>query len=285
MKYVIVIDASQGVAKGADSFAACVAHVEERDGQRIAVQDYLFEAIPPFSPRSVVAEIALLAHRYHCTKVQGDAHAKGFIAELLHGHGLTFVPLERDRSALYLDALSMLNSGQVVLLDHPKQRRQILALRRALHSGGRISVEHGRGAHDDVANVGLAALVVAFGVAGKKGPKRQVRFSVGAGDGVGKVKDSRTPEQKEFSQRRQERLERLLSGQDVGFSSIHGGAGMTAETWGAIGGDAGDGRPVRRAGSDGSGGGRDGGSSGSGGGSGSGSFPRGSDTSGPFNRR
>src|SRR5712664_1942270 len=142
MKYVIVIDASQGVSKGADSFAACVAHVEDRAEGRIAIQDYLFEAIPPFSPRSVVAEIALLAHRYHITKVQGDAHAKGFIAELLHGHGLTFVPLERDRSALYLDALAIPNSGQASLLDHPKQRRQILALRRSLHSGGRVSVDH-----------------------------------------------------------------------------------------------------------------------------------------------
>lgn len=176
MKYVLVIDAAQGERKGADSFAACVAHDERRDGRRVAVQDVLFEAAPPFSPRAVLAEIATVARRYHITRVHGDAHAKGFVAELLREQGLTFVELERDKSALCLDALAMLNSGQAILLDHPKQRRQILALRRALHSGGRVSVEHPRGGHDDVANVGLAALVVAFGVGGKK-PKRRVWFS------------------------------------------------------------------------------------------------------------
>lgn len=181
MKYVLVIDAAQGERKGADSFAACVAHDERRDGHRVAVQDVLFEAVPPFSPRTVLAEIATVARRYHITRVHGDAHAKGFVAELLREQGLTFVELERDKSALCLDALAMLNSGQAILLDHPKQRRQILALRRALHSGGRVSVEHPRGGHDDVANVGLAALVVAFGVGGKK-PKQRVWFS-GMDDG------------------------------------------------------------------------------------------------------
>ncbi len=264
MKYVIVIDASQGVAKGADSFAACVAHTEERDGQKIAVQDYLFEAVPPFSPRSVVAEIALLAHRYHITRVQGDAHAKGFIAELLRGHGLTFMPLERDRSALYLDALSMLNSGQAILLDHPKQRRQILALRRALHSGGRISVDHGRGGHDDVANVGLGALVVAFGVEGKK-LKKRVNFSIGSGNQ--KEKDHRTPEQKEFSARRQEQLERVLSGQDES-SARPVPAQRIEATPRVMGGESGSGGSFGR---------------GDGGG-GSGSFGRGGGSGGPFSR-
>ena len=167
MKYIMVLDAAQGERKGADSFAAAVAHEERRDGQRVAVQDALYEAAPPFSPKAVLAEIAALATRYRITRVHGDQTARGFVAELLREHGLTFVELERDRSALYLDALAMLNSGQAVLLDHPKQRRQILALRRAIHTGGRTSVDHPRGGHDDVANVGLAALVVAFGVSGK----------------------------------------------------------------------------------------------------------------------
>jgi hypothetical protein len=222
-----VIDAAQGERKGADSFAACVAHDEVRgERRRVAVQDALFEAVPPFSPRAVIADIALLAQRYRITRVHGDAHAKGFVAELLREHGLTFVELERDRSALYLDALAMLNSGQAVLLDHPKQRRQILALRRALHSGGRISVDHPRGGHDDVANVGLAALVVALGVEGKR-PRRSVAFSFGEGihtpdDPHGTRRPDQGPGKIEHSERRQQHLERLLTGDDPGFGVLRG---------------------------------------------------------------
>ena len=109
-------------------------------------------------------------------------------------------------------------------------------------------------------------------------------FSIGDGDEHAvKRKDSRTPEQKEFSPRRQQLLEHLLAGQDV-ITSISSGRETTDATWSALTGYVSDGRPARRAGGDGSGGGRDGGS-GSGGGSGGGSFPRGNDTSGPFNRR
>lgn len=251
-KYVLVIDAAQGASKGADSFAACVAHEERRDEGRVAVQDFLFEATPPFSPRSVLAEIAAIARRYHVTRIHGDAHAAGFVAELLSGHGLTFVPLERDRSALYLDALSMLNSGQASLLDHAKQRRQILGLRRSLHSGGRVSVDHQRGQHDDVANVGLAALVVAFGVEGKR-LKKKVVFSFG-------------PSEAEWNARAETAPQRTT---DAKWSALPTPC-LPRES--EIGGT----RPFERDG------GNPLGLRASGGGS---PFDRGNDTRGPFNRR
>ena len=56
-------------------------------------------------------------------------------------------------------ALPLINSGRVELLDHPRLVAQLCGLERRTAWGGRDSIDHGPGGHDDVANAVAGALV------------------------------------------------------------------------------------------------------------------------------
>jgi len=58
--------------------------------------------------------------------------------------------------------LPVLNSGDCELLDHKKLRQQLVALDRRTARGGRDSIDHPPGAHDDVANSAAGALLMAY---------------------------------------------------------------------------------------------------------------------------
>jgi hypothetical protein len=51
--------------------------------------------------------------------------------------GLSYVHSQRDRSAIYLDALPLFTSGRVRLLDNPRLAGQLSALERRTSTGGR----------------------------------------------------------------------------------------------------------------------------------------------------
>lgn len=263
-KYVAFLDAAEGSRSG-DSMALGIAH---REGSR-ALLDVVVVVEPPFKPGDVIAtRFAPALHAYACRAVRGDRHAIGFVSESLRACGITFEPSTLSKSELYIELLPLVNTNMVELLDLPTLRNQLLALQRRSMRGGRDSVDHPSGAHDDLANVAAGALVSVTGVGVVA--KKRVTFSGSS-------------EQREHSLWRQARLERQLSGQDVGFRTIRGGSAMTDSTWDAISGEGGSdgGRTARRPGGDGGGGGgRDGG-----GGSSGGPFERGDDTRGPFNRR
>ncbi len=64
-----------------------------------------------------------------------------------------------SKSEIYLDALPLFTSGAIELLDLPQLRTQLLLLERRVHAGGRgASVDHPRGARDDLANSCAGAL-------------------------------------------------------------------------------------------------------------------------------
>ncbi len=66
------------------------------------------------------------------------------------------------KSGLYLDFLLKLNSRTIRLVDNARLVNQIAALERRTSRGGKDSIDHSPGAHDDVANVvaGLAHCAV-----------------------------------------------------------------------------------------------------------------------------
>ena len=68
---------------------------------------------------------------------------------------------ERPKIELYAALLPALNSGRVELLDHPRLVAQLCGLERRTAWGGRDSIDHGPGGHDDVANAVAGALVEA----------------------------------------------------------------------------------------------------------------------------
>lgn len=162
--YFAFVDAAQGSRSG-DSMALGIAH---KDGGR-AVLDLVREVEPPFSPGRVIVEtFAPILKQYGCHEVKGDRHAVGFVAEYFAACGVKFVPSPHSKSELYAELLPMVNTGLVELLDHPTLRNQLLALERRSVRGGRDSIDHPRGGHDDVANVAAGALVAVTGVGEKK---------------------------------------------------------------------------------------------------------------------
>ena len=66
------------------------------------------------------------------------------------------------KSDLYRDFLPLINSQQVDLLDIPRGIAQLCSLERRTARGGRDSIDHAPGAHDDIANA-IAGLVVHLG--------------------------------------------------------------------------------------------------------------------------
>jgi hypothetical protein len=55
-----------------------------------------------------------------------------------------------------------LNSRAVVLIEHPRLERQLVSLERKVTRGGRGTIDHIRGGHDDIANAVAGACVLAL---------------------------------------------------------------------------------------------------------------------------
>jgi hypothetical protein len=157
-RYLAFCDPSGG---SNDSFAIAIAHHERRSGVEIIVVDAVRERRPPFSPEVVVHEFADLLHSYRVGTVQGDRYAGEFVAEAFRRCGIAYKPSERVKSQIYGDALALLNSKRVELLDHPRLINQLCSLERRTARGGRDSIDHGPNQHDDVANAVAGALVAA----------------------------------------------------------------------------------------------------------------------------
>jgi hypothetical protein len=175
IKYVAFLDAAEGSRSG-DSMTLGIAHNERHR----AVLDLIRVAEPPFSPGEVIANIfAPVLRDYGIRKVSGDRHAIGFVSAALSLCGVTFEPTKLSKSELYGELLPLVNTGMAEILDLAVLRVQLLALQRRSVRGGRDSIDHPSGGHDDLANACAGALCHVVGVGVKA--KKRVRFSIGDG--------------------------------------------------------------------------------------------------------
>jgi hypothetical protein len=154
LSYAAFVDPSGG---SSDSMTVAVAH---RDKDGIAVLDAIREFRPPFSPEAVVIEIAALLKSYKLSRVTGDRYGGEWPRERFRLSGITYDISERPKSDVYRDSLPLLNSGKIELLDHKRLASQLCGLERRTARGGRDSIDHGPGAHDDIANAALGALLL-----------------------------------------------------------------------------------------------------------------------------
>jgi hypothetical protein len=177
------VDPSGG---SADSFTLAIAH-RNRDVDRV-VLDCLREIKPPFSPEAVVDEFAGVLKSYAVTRVQGDRYGGEFPRELFRRHHISYETASKPKSDLYRELLPLINSGRCELLDHPKLISQLTGLERRTARSGRDSIDHGPGAHDDVANACAGALLAAS-VASKR---RTLFGSYGYGGGPITWRDAET---------------------------------------------------------------------------------------------
>lgn len=142
-----------------DSFAVAIAHAEDR----AAVLDCLWEKRAPFNPAGAVDEVADLLRGYGITEVTGDRYAAGWVEGAFQRHGVRYVPSERDRSAIYLDALPLFTAGRVRLLDLDRLVHQFSNLQRRTSRIGRDRVDHGPNGADDAANAAAGVLTMVAG--------------------------------------------------------------------------------------------------------------------------
>jgi len=155
VNYVAFCDPSGG---SADSMTLAIAH---RDSDGRGILDAVREVRPPFSPEQVVEDFAALLKTYRLFRVEGDRYAGEWPRERFSEAGVSYALAERPKSDLYREALPLLNSGRVELLDHPRLAAQLAGLERRTARGGKDSIDHRPGSHDDLGNAAAGALVLA----------------------------------------------------------------------------------------------------------------------------
>lgn len=153
VQYRAFCDPSGG---SADSMTLAIAH--EKEGR--AILDAIREVRPPFSPESVVVEFATLLKAYHVYELVGDRYGGEWVREPFGRQGIEYSPADRPKSDIYRDALPLLNSQQVELLDLPRLAAQLSGLERRTTRAGKDSIDHAPGGHDDVANAAMGALLL-----------------------------------------------------------------------------------------------------------------------------
>ncbi len=125
--------------------------------------DAVREVKPPFSPEQTVAEFTALLEAYGVSRVTGDRYGGEWPREQFRKHGIDYDLADKSKSDLYRELLPLLNSGRVELLDLPKLGAQLCGLERRTARGGRDSIDHAPGAHDDIANAVAGALLAVSG--------------------------------------------------------------------------------------------------------------------------
>lgn len=170
--YVAFVDPSGG---SSDSFTLAISHVEGKT----TVLDAVREVRAPFSPGAAVEEFAELLHKYQVFTVHGDRYAGEWPREAFRAHGISYEPTEMAKSELYLAFLPMMNSFAVRLIDHPRLTHQLVSLERKVTRGGRDTIDHMRGAHDDIANAVAGACVIAQEVGAAVPLRRMTAYAIG----------------------------------------------------------------------------------------------------------
>ena len=81
--------------------------------------------------------------------------------ERFRQHGVNYEVADKSKSELYVALLPSVNSRAVDLLDDDRLVNQLVCLERRTARGGRDSVDHPRGGHDDLANAAAGAIWLA----------------------------------------------------------------------------------------------------------------------------
>jgi hypothetical protein len=139
-----------------DSFAAAIAHQEGN----LVLLDSLYERKAPFDPAAVVDEVAAILREYAVGEITGDKYAASWCSLTFEKAGIKYIDSDRDKSAIFLDALPLFTSGRARLLDNSRLISQLCGLERKVTRTGRDVVSHLPGANDDVANAAAGALTL-----------------------------------------------------------------------------------------------------------------------------
>lgn len=164
VSYLAFVDPSGG---GEDEFTACVCHAEDAGGGPVVVIDKVVAARG--NPKHATARISSELRAYGITKVFGDRYAGEWPKREFERLGIEYEASALDKSALYVQCLPYLTSGQVQLIDDETLIRQFTSLERRTGSSGKDSIDHPRikHMHDDRANCVAGGIVHLLGEASK----------------------------------------------------------------------------------------------------------------------
>lgn len=153
-RYHAFVDPAGG---GADAFTMAIGHVERKGrDDELMIVDVVRDRHGV--PAEIVAEYSRLLRNYGVRRVTSDRYGGSWPSDEFRRHGITCEPSAKAKSDLYVDVLSALNSGRIELPPAEKLLNQFCNLERRTARGGRDSIDHPPGGHDDLANAvaGLA---------------------------------------------------------------------------------------------------------------------------------
>jgi hypothetical protein len=189
--YKAFVDPSGGV--GADAYTLAIAH---KDGEQY-ILDLVRGTRGKFDPQQVTSEYAELVKQYGVGTVVGDSYAAQWVVQAWQSTGISYVASDLPKSQIYREVLPLFTRGLVRLPDHAALLRELRLLERQVHRGGRDTVDHPRGGHDDLANAVCGALRL---LSDRLGYRTDYAWVNGVAIGAD---DNRT-EQQRAEQRRQE---------------------------------------------------------------------------------
>jgi hypothetical protein len=121
--------------------------------------DCVVEVKAPFNPTEATKHVADILKSYRQTNTIGDRYAAQWVVDAFAKCGIQYRHSDRDRSAIYLDALPLFTSGRARLLDNRRLVAQFASLERRTSPIGKDRVDHGPSGHDDLCNSAAGALV------------------------------------------------------------------------------------------------------------------------------
>lgn len=152
VRYLSFVDPSGG---GRDEFAICIGHSEEDR----AIVDVV--RARRGTPAAIAAEFSEVMKLYGIREAVSDKYAGSWPADEFQRHGIKVEQSAKPKSDLYKDALPAFNSERIEIPSDDKLIAQLTSLERRTARGGRDSIDHPPGGHDDRANAvaGLLAVV------------------------------------------------------------------------------------------------------------------------------
>jgi hypothetical protein len=145
--YVAFTDAAGGT--GGDAYTLAIGH---KDGERFII-DVVRGTTGKFDPAEVTRAYAALLKEYGIGSVTGDYYGAEWVSSTWRDAGVTYNRAGLPKSQIYLETIPLFTRGLVRLPDHARLLREFRLLERQTHRGGRDTVDHPRGGHDDHANV------------------------------------------------------------------------------------------------------------------------------------
>lgn len=145
-RYAAFVDVSGGRS---DASALAIAHRRD-DGKIILNVAKCWKA--PHDPQWVVEQMSHVLRDYDVKAVVGDNYSGEWCAQAFQNRRIKYTKSDLPKSALYLEALPVLCSEGVELLDIEQLTKEWCGLERRTRSGGKDTVAEPSGQHDDLCN-------------------------------------------------------------------------------------------------------------------------------------